>query len=75
MLLPDLLSQKKQKLKKFGLEIVKVAEAKGGRWVKHLGVPSSNVVGITCPPVKIGLIDLPKFGGAMAFPAPTGLSK
>ena len=32
---------------------------------------SSNKVGKICPPVEIGLTDLPKFGGAMASLAPS----
>jgi hypothetical protein len=37
---------------------------------------TSNVVGINCPLVEIGLADLPKSGGVMATPtslAPTAL--
>ena len=34
---------------------------------------SNDVVGIICPLVEIGLTDLPKSGGTMAPPAPTGL--
>ena len=34
------------------------------------GGAGSNVVGIICPPVGIGLTDLPKTGGVKAPPAP-----
>ena len=48
-------------------------EVQGRRKVKNSagGGESSNLVGIICSPVEIGLTDLPKFGGAMASLAPS----
>jgi hypothetical protein len=39
------------------------------RWVFKSGWASSNVVGIICPLVLIGLIELPNSGWAIANPA------